>query len=100
MRKLNRCKSLTIALTMFAFGFVRKFYFLFFINFKKVIPMITASASPTIAQTLMAINNPQPVNINIGTADPEANAAAAGSSSMASSGSVGTCCGSSVDTYA
>lgn len=61
--------------------------------------MTIASVSPTIAQTLMAINNPQP-NISIGTADPEANAAAAGSSSMASSGSVGTCCGSSIDTYA
>ncbi len=61
--------------------------------------MITASVSPTIAQTLMAVNNPQP-NISIGTANPEANAAAAGSSDASSSGSVGSCCGSSVDTYA
>jgi len=62
--------------------------------------MINVSvAPPTIVQTLQSLNSPQLPNFNVGTANPEANAGAV-ASSAAASGSVGTSCGSSVDTYA
>ena len=63
--------------------------------------MINVSvAPPTIVQTLQSLNSPQLPNFNVGTANPEANAGAMASSAAATSGSVGTSCGSSVDTYA
>jgi hypothetical protein len=62
--------------------------------------MSVSSVAPSIAQTIQSINAPQLPNFNVGTANVEANAAAATTSDAASSGSVGTCCGSSIDTYA
>lgn len=62
--------------------------------------MDVSPIAPTIAQTIQSLNSPQLPNFSIGTANLEANAAAATVSDAASSGSVGTCCGSSVDTYA
>lgn len=58
-----------------------------------------SSAIPTIAQTLQSLNSPQVPNIKIGTANPDAGAMAA-PVVVPSAGSVGSGCGSSIDTYA
>ena len=70
-----------------------------FSNFKRVISMTMTIAAmiPTITQTLAGINNPEPVK-QIGSADIEASAGA--TCSGASTGSVGSSCGNSIDTYA
>lgn len=59
--------------------------------------MTIASAIPTITQILTTLNAPEPIK-QIGTANVEASAAA--SCSGASTGSVGSSCGGSIDTYA
>jgi hypothetical protein len=58
--------------------------------------MISSSLGiPSIAQILRAINNPQPTNLNVGTANVEA--ASVGSASAGSASSGGDCasCGGS-----
>ncbi|MDD2865276.1 MAG: hypothetical protein PHC99_11240 [Methylococcales bacterium] len=54
---------------------------------------------PTIAQTLQSMNSPQVPNIQIGTADVDANSAAA-AVSIPSAGSVGGGTSGSIDTTA
>ncbi len=49
----------------------------------------SALGIPTITQVIRAINNPQPVNINVGTANVEA--ASVGSASAGSASSGGDC---------
>lgn len=62
--------------------------------------MVGISASiPTIAQAIQSLNNPQVPNVNVGTANPDANSGAISTSSaIPISGGVVT--GGSVDTYA
>ncbi len=65
--------------------------------------MNVSAAMPTISQMLFTMNNPQPTNLNIGTADLEANAASAVTvvgDAISSSANVGTSCGESIDTTA
>ncbi len=58
--------------------------------------MSVSSLTPTIAQTLAAINNPAPTKI--GSVDADANSMSIPIST--SPGAIGSSCGSSVDTYA
>lgn len=64
--------------------------------------MSVSAAIPSISQMLLAMNNPQPTNFNVGTADSEANAGSVSTVSDTSSSAcnVGTSCGGSIDTTA
>jgi hypothetical protein len=95
VNRVVKVKKLTINLLAIIFRDVLKFLT------KKVIKMMNVSvAPPTIIQTLQSLNSPQLPNFNVGTANVEASAGAMASSAATTSGSVGSSCGSSVDTYA
>lgn len=66
-----------------------------------VMKMMSVAASPTISQIVYSMNNPQTVNVNVGTANVEASAGASTISTDSSSmgaADCGSCSG--VDTFA
>ncbi len=67
-----------------------------------VMNMMSVAASPTISQIIYAMNTPQTVNMNVGTANVEASSASAGTIQTDGSSMGAADCGScsGVDTFA
>jgi hypothetical protein len=72
-----------------------RMYAIIFLILKVIIMISSSLGIPSIAQLLQAINNPQPVNFNVGTTNMEA--ASTGSASAGSVSTAGDCasCGGS-----